>query len=180
LIAPGVGTRPLGDRVKQTLFAILEPELRRKAFLDLFAGSGAAGIEALSRGADRAVFVERHTGTIEAIRANLVATGLAGPAAEVVRADAVSWLAAHGQTAGPFAAILLDPPYDHPELLEAALRAIADAGPGGILGRGGTAVAKHFWKTPPPGGIGLLRSARERRFGETTLTFLRWPDEEDG
>jgi 16S rRNA (guanine966-N2)-methyltransferase len=180
LIAPGEGTRPLGDRVKQTLFAILEPELRRSAFLDLFAGSGAAGIEALSRGADRAVFVERHTGTIEAIRANLVATGLAGPAAEVVRADAVGWLAAQGRTAGPFAAILLDPPYDHPELLEAALRAIADAGPGGILDRGGTAVAKHFWKTPPLAGIGLLRSARERRFGETTLTFLRWPDEEDG
>jgi hypothetical protein len=41
-------------------------------------------------------------------------------------------------------------------------------------------VAKHFWKTPPPAEIGLLRSARERRFGETTLTFLRWADEEDG
>ena len=59
LDAPGPGTRPLGDRVKQTLFAILEPDLRGAAFLDLFAGSGAAGIEALSRGAARATFVER-------------------------------------------------------------------------------------------------------------------------
>jgi 16S rRNA (guanine(966)-N(2))-methyltransferase RsmD len=180
LIAPGEGARPLGDRVKQTLFAILEPEIRGRSFLDLFAGSGAAGIEALSRGAARAVFVERHTGTLEAIRANLAATGLAGPHAQVVRADAPSWLAAHGPTAGPFAAILLDPPYDRPELLQAALGAIAERGPGGILDRGGTAVAKHFWKTPPPAEIGLLRSARERRFGETTLTFLRWADEEDG
>ncbi|MFL5678988.1 MAG: RsmD family RNA methyltransferase, partial [Chloroflexota bacterium] len=55
LVAPGEGTRPLADRVKETLFAILEPELRGARFLDLFAGSGAAGIEALSRGADAAV-----------------------------------------------------------------------------------------------------------------------------
>ena len=59
LDAPGPGTRPLADRVKQTLFAILEPDLPRARFLDLFAGSGAAGIEALSRGAAHATFVER-------------------------------------------------------------------------------------------------------------------------
>ena len=62
LDAPGPGTRPLADRVKQTLFAILEPDLPGARFLDLFAGSGAAGIEALSRGAAHATFVERDRG----------------------------------------------------------------------------------------------------------------------
>ena len=178
LAAPGEGTRPLGDRVKQTLFAILEPALRGRAFLDLFAGSGAAGIEALSRGAASAVFVERADGAAAVIGRNLAATGLAGPAARVVRGDAVKWLAREGTTAGPFAAVLVDPPYDRPALLEQALGAIAAAGPGGILESDGVVVAKHFAKAGVPGGVGLLRSARERRFGETTLTFLRWAAED--
>lgn len=191
LASPGEGTRPLGDRVKQTLFAILEPTIRNRAFLDLFAGSGAGGIEALSRGAERAVFVERDQGALEIIERNLRATGLVGPPARVVHGKASRWLEDHGPHVGPFAVALLDPPYDHPELLEAALAAIAAAGPGGILDEDGIIAAKHFWKSPPPAEIGLLRSVRERRFGETTLTFLRWApvtpaeaeasvDEEDG
>jgi 16S rRNA (guanine966-N2)-methyltransferase len=187
LVAPGEGTRPIGDRVKQTLFAILEPTLRRRSFLDLFAGSGAAGIEALSRGAELAVFVERDAGAIAAIERNLAATGLAGASARVVRSQVGSWFNANaraleqgtGTGVGPFAAILIDPPYELPELAAAALESIAAAGPGGILEADGVVVAKHFWKTPPP-EVRLLRSARERRFGETTLTFLRWANEEDG
>ncbi len=196
LVSPGEGTRPLGDRVKQTLFAILEPTIRGRAFLDLFAGSGAAGIEALSRGAEEAVFVERDAGAIRAIERNLAAAGFAPPRARVVRSQVGTWLntlsreggagiGARGPVrVGPFAAILVDPPYDLPELTQAALEAIEVAGPGGLLEPDGVVVAKHFWKTPPA-GVGLLRSARERRFGETGLTFLRWaepaPDgEEDG
>ena len=76
LLAPGPATRPLADRVKQTLFAILEPDLPGAAVLDLFAGSGAAGIEALSRGAARAVFVDRDAAAVRTIRANLDRTGL--------------------------------------------------------------------------------------------------------
>lgn len=184
LVSPGEGTRPLGDRVKQTLFAILEPTIRGRAFLDLFAGSGAGGIEALSRGAALAVFVERDAGAVAAIQRNLAATNLAGPNARIDRSQVGSWFNAlakrDARPAGPFAAILIDPPYDLPELLVAALESIAAAGPGAILEREGVVVAKHFWKTPPPAQIGLLRSARERRFGETTLTFLRWADAEEG
>jgi 16S rRNA (guanine966-N2)-methyltransferase len=183
LVSPGEGTRPLGDRVKQALFAILEPAIRGRAFLDLFAGSGAAGIEALSRGAASAVFVERDAGAVAAIQRNLAATGLAGPAARVDRSQVGSWFNAlekdGGRPAGPFAAILVDPPYDLPELLAASLDAIASAGPGAILETDGVVIAKHFWKTPPPARIGLLRSARERRFGETSLTFLRWADADE-
>lgn len=178
LISPGEGTRPIGDRVKETLFAILEPVIRDRAFLDLFAGSGAAGIEALSRGAARAVFVERDPGAIKAIEHNLAATGFAGPRARIARSQVGTWFNKDAAHAGPFAAIVIDPPYDLPELLEAALESISAAGPGAILEPDGVVVAKHFWKSPPPARIGLLRSARERRFGETTLTFLRWANEE--
>ena len=173
LIAPGPGTRPLGDRLKEALFAILEPGLRDRAFLDLFAGSGAAGIEALSRGAARAVFVERDPGAIRAIQANLAATGL-GAAATVARADGIAWLAGEGRAIGSFAAALVDPPYDQPELLVGAIEAFSAAGPGAILETDGVLVAKHFAKAPMRAEIGLLRSVRERRFGESALTFLRW------
>jgi len=179
LLAPGEGTRPLGDRVKQTLFAILEPQIRGGAFLDLFAGSGAAGIEALSRGADRAVFVDRDADAVRTIEANLMATRLRDRAT-VVRADALKWLKGEGRRTGPFAAVVVDPPYDRIELLTTALELIAGSVPGSaeapetILGPDGIVVAKHFWKTAVPAEIGLLRSVRERRFGETALTFLRW------
>lgn len=178
LASPGEGTRPIGDRVKETLFAILEPVIRDRAFLDLFAGSGAAGIEALSRGAARATFVERDPGAIGTIERNLAATGFAGPRARIARSQVGTWFNKDAAQAGAFAAVLIDPPYDLPELLAAALESIAAAGPGGILEADGVAVAKHFSKTPPPARIGLLRSARERRFGETTLTFMRWADDE--
>ena len=173
LKAPKSDARPMADRVKQTLFAILEPQLRGRAFLDLFAGSGAGGIEALSRGADRAVLVDREREAVATIEANLRAAHFGEPQARIARADAMAWLADAGTRSGPFAVILLDPPYDQPELLRAALAAIAAAGPDGILATDGVAVAKHFWRDPPPVG-GLLASVRERRFGETALTFHRW------
>jgi 16S rRNA G966 N2-methylase RsmD len=97
----------------------------------------------------------------------------------IVRSQVGTWFNSGARPGAPFAAILIDPPYDLPELLEAALASIAEAGPGGLLARDGVVVAKHFWKTPPPARIGLLRSGRERRFGETTLTFLGWTNEED-
>jgi 16S rRNA (guanine966-N2)-methyltransferase len=171
LAAPGEGTRPLADRVKQALFAILEPDLPGARVLDLFAGSGAGGIEALSRGAAAAVFVDRDPGTVATIKANLARTHLTGASAIVVRADAVRWAAdAAGPVAGPYDLVLVDPPYDRPELLAAALERL---GTGRLLGPDGQVVAKHFWKDRPPDRVGLLASVRERRFGETALTFYR-------
>ena len=169
LEAPGPGTRPIGDRVKQTLFAILEPDLPGARVLDLFAGSGAAGIEALSRGAAAATVVERDARACAVITANLTRTRLDGPAASVVRADALAWLsAATARGAGRFDIVIADPPYDEPSLLTGAL-----AGLDAHLAPGARVVAKHFWRDPPPATVGLLASERERRFGETTLTFYR-------
>ena len=168
LDAPGPTTRPLGDRVKQTLFAILEPDLPGATFLDLFAGSGAAGIEALSRGAARATFVERDQRAIGVIRTNLERTHLADRAT-IVRADAVAWLADPDRSADkPVTLAVLDPPYDEPATMAAALEAL-----GPLLAPTARVVAKHFWRDAPPPRVGLLASDRERRFGETALTFYR-------
>jgi 16S rRNA (guanine966-N2)-methyltransferase len=177
LEAPGEGTRPLADRVKQTLFAILEPDLRGARFLDLFAGSGAAGIEALSRGAAHATFVERDPGAIRVIQANLDRTRLLGSGrVTVARADALAWLR-HADRSGEPAIdmALVDPPYDDDAALGGALDALAP-----LLAPNARVVAKHFWRTRPPTAVGLLASERERRFGETALTFYRRGDPTPG
>lgn len=184
LLAPGPGTRPLADRVKQTLFAILEPDLPGARVLDLFAGSGAAGIEALSRGAGSAIFVERDPAAAAVIGDNLARTGLAGPAARVVRADALGYLASRAAADGPFDLIVVDPPYAETDLLARTLAALGGRGAAAadaraaaagarVLAPGCRVVAKHFWRDRPPAVVGLLASERERRFGETALTFYR-------
>ncbi len=176
LAAPGAGTRPLTDRVKQTLFAIVDADLDGAVVLDLFAGSGAGGIEALSRGAASAIFVEHDAGAAKTIADNLRRTHLADRA-RVVRRDALAWLAdpAGAAADGPFDLVLVDPPYaDTGSLLRALELSGEHVRPGGRV------VAKHFWRDPPPARVGLLASERERRFGETALTFYRrlgHPDE---
>ncbi|MEX2185101.1 MAG: 16S rRNA (guanine(966)-N(2))-methyltransferase RsmD [Chloroflexota bacterium] len=170
LDAPGAGTRPLGDRVKQTLFAVLEPDLPGARFLDLFAGSGAGGIEALSRGASHVAFVEHDAGAARVIVANLARAHLGdADRVTVVRQDVVGWLRDPARDAEPlWDLVLLDPPYGEPALLERALEAV-----GRLLAPDGRAVAKHFWREVPPDRVGLLASERARRFGETALTFYR-------
>jgi 16S rRNA (guanine966-N2)-methyltransferase len=170
LDAPGPGTRPLGDRVKQTLFAMLEPDLPGARFLDLFAGSGAAGIEALSRGAGHATFVERDAAATAVIVGNLARTHLGAPdRVTIVRSDVLGWLrdaARHGER--PWDLVVIDPPYEDTAALAAALTAV-----GGLVAPSGRVVAKHFWRDAPPERAGLLASERVRRFGETALTFYR-------
>jgi 16S rRNA (guanine966-N2)-methyltransferase len=156
--------------VKQTLFAILEPELAGAHVLDLFAGSGAGGIEALSRGAASATFVEKDQGAAAVIDANLRATALAGPAAAIIRWDVVQWLA-EPSAAVPFDIVLVDPPYAQTELLGRVLGMLGEAD--APLTPAARVVAKHFWRDRPPERVGMLAVERERRFGETALTFYR-------
>jgi 16S rRNA (guanine966-N2)-methyltransferase len=171
LVAPDEGTRPMGDRVKQTLFAIIEPGLPGAAVLDLFAGSGGGGIEALSRGAARAVFVERDVTAVKCIGENLTKAHVA-QRGHVVKGDAVGYVIDKAAADGPFDFVLVDPPYAETGLMEAALKRLgADQ-----LGREAVVIAKHFWRTPPPESIGLLASFRSKRFGETALTFYRRTD----
>src|ERR1035437_10315320 len=128
LLAPGEGTRPMGDRVKQTLFAILEPKLPGAKVLDLFAGSGAGGIEALSRGAARAVFVERDQTAVRSIGENLARARVADRGM-VHKADAIAYLRDRAAAEGPVGVVMVDPPYAETALMETALARRRDPPP---------------------------------------------------
>ena len=110
LIAPkGMDTRPTGDKIKETLFNILQPELYGANFLDLFAGSGAIGIEALSRGASKASFIEKDREALKCIRSNLETTHMTDRA-NVYGVDVLSFL--HGlNSKDKFDIVFMDPPY---------------------------------------------------------------------
>jgi 16S rRNA (guanine966-N2)-methyltransferase len=113
LVAPKGAARPTTDRLKEALFASLGPHRTDEAVvLDLYAGSGALAIEALSRGATRAVLVDRDAAAEAAIRANLATTGF-GEVATVVRSPVATFLR-DDDPGGPFDLVLLDPPYDVP------------------------------------------------------------------
>lgn len=163
LAAPrGRATRPITDRVKETLFAILGERVPEARMADLYAGSGAIGIEALSRGAVSVDFVERDRAALDALRANLERTQLADGAA-VHAADVERYLAS--VEGGGWDLAILDPPYETRAMV-APLRALLPR-----LAPGASVVIKHFWRTELP-EVGGLSVERQRRFGETMLTFL--------
>lgn len=118
----GEGLRPTTDRVRETLFNWLQPVIAGARCLDLFSGSGALGLEALSRGASQVVFLERNPRAVKALKENLAL--LQATNAEVHQADALAWL--HGR-AEPFDVIFLDPPFRQ-NLLAPALKLLAEGG----------------------------------------------------
>ena len=157
----GRGTRPITDRVKETLFAIIGPEVIDAAVLDLYAGSGAIGIEALSRGARLATFVEHGREACAVIRRNLERTRLVD-SGTVVGSTVERFLDLPPTEA--YDIVVLDPPYDDPTT--PALQRLQPH-----LARPATVVVKHFWRTEIA-APDWLTAVRSRRFGETALTFL--------
>lgn len=155
-------TRPITDRVKESLFGILGERVPGARVLDLYAGSGAIGIEALSRGAASCVFVERGREALAVLRRNLERTGLGDRA--VVRGEAVERYLA-GPELPRFELVMLDPPFAEHAIL-APLEAVRP-----LLAPGALVVVRTFWRTdvPLPAAMVLVR---QRRFGETMLTFL--------
>jgi 16S rRNA (guanine966-N2)-methyltransferase len=160
-------TRPITDRVKETLFGILGERVPDARVADLYAGSGAVGIEALSRGAAHADLVERGREALLAIRHNLERTGLTATAS-VHGGDVLRFLG--GAESGTYDIAVLDPPYDERAILAPLERLVPHLAPGA------TVVVKHHWRTLVPLPPGLVHR-RERRFGETTLTFLERVEE---
>lgn len=165
--AEGLETRPTTDRIKETLFNMMAFDLPMAEFLDLFSGSGAIGIEALSRGAKRAVFVEQSAVCGKIIRENLLHTGLAENA-ELMETDVLAALAKLIEREAQFDMIFLDPPYKA-GLLEPVLEKIVA---GGLLKKDGYIIAEYGAKNPPAPVQGLT-VVREKKYKTTEICFLR-------
>lgn len=134
IAVPPAGTRPMADRVRESLFAVLEPRIVGARFADLCAGSGAVGIEALSRGAAHALLVERSREAAQIIQTNVSALKLADRVT-LQCADALAALAALSASVASFDLIVADPPYDDAALADGILACCA--APGGPLAAGG-------------------------------------------
>jgi 16S rRNA (guanine966-N2)-methyltransferase len=175
----GTGTRPTSDRAREGLFGALEARLGAGlsgvAALDLFAGTGALGLEALSRGASRAVFVESDESAAGALEANVAALG-AGERTTVVRGDAFAGASARAVALGPFALLLLDPPYRIEQALvwEAVERLDRD----GCLDADPLIVYEHLRsaEVSAPAGFEALRTYV---YGDTAMTLFG-RDDSDG
>ena len=169
LVTPrGAVTRPTADQVRIALMDTLMPWLPDAHLLDLFAGAGGVGLEALSRGAARVTFVERDARAVAALRDNVAALGVA-EAARVVRDDVARAVAGLARQDERFGIVFLDPPYEG-DLTASTLAALGD---GAVLTAGALVIAQHLTKRAPAEIAGILRAFRTRRFGETTLTFFR-------
>ena len=156
---PGDATRPTSDRVREALFSVLAARVSGARVLDLFAGSGALGIEALSRGAAPATFVHTAPAALRAIRANLDAIGAT---ADVRRADARRFLGSASAAARQYDLVFLDPPYRLAGRLGSELTAALPA----VLAPGAAVVAESDRRAPLELGLPILD---ERRYGDTLI-----------
>ena len=162
----GLGTRPTTDRIKESLFNIIQNDLYDAAFLDLFAGTGAMGIEALSRGAQKAVFVEIEKKNIEIIHENLTSTKLMENA-EVLHKDVLSTIKGLYERDMKFDIIFMDPPYNKGYNIE-VIHQITQYD---ILNDEGILIIERAAEDIIPKDISL-KIFKERNYGSTTMTFL--------
>ncbi|MBI3610860.1 MAG: 16S rRNA (guanine(966)-N(2))-methyltransferase RsmD [Nitrospirae bacterium] len=161
----GAETRPTSDKVKEAIFSILGNRVVDARVLDLFAGTGAIGIEALSRGAARVDFVESDKATADILAQNLAACGFQ-VRAESHRTDAFKFLK---QIRQPYDLVFADPPY-HTWQLKKLLPAL---GQGDIITPDGVLVVEHFRKASIPNEIGPLEAVKSYYYGDTVLTLYR-------
>ena len=170
LVTPrGHGTRPTADQVRIALMDTLMPSLPGARVLDLFAGAGAVGLEALSRGAAHVTLVERDARALAAIHQNVAALGVEAQV-RVLAGDVARALPRLAREGARFDVVFLDPPYETtlgPETLEWL-------GEGRLTGPDSIVIAQHFTKRAAAlAPLPALAPWRTRRFGETTLTFFR-------
>lgn len=156
---PGLDTRPTPDRLREALFNILAPHIEGAAFLDLYAGTGAVGIEALSRGARKALFVESGRAALRVLRENLQSLGLES------RAEVRPGKAAALAGASDADIVFLDPPYGLEHEYETVLRRLGRRPPGLVI-------AQHDVRTKLAESYGALRRRRLLRQGDNCLSFF--------
>lgn len=166
LTLEGEAVRPTTDRVKEALFSILQFQIEGRRVLDLFAGSGQLGLEALSRGAREAVFVDAGREPVSVVEKNIAATGLSENA-RVMHMDYAAFLLHRND---PFDVAFLDPPY-RTGLLEKALPLTA-----AVMNRGGVIVCEHPMDEDAPETAGEFVKTRDYRYGKILLSVYRHKD----
>jgi 16S rRNA (guanine966-N2)-methyltransferase len=163
----GRDVRPTSDRVKESLFAILAGRIAEAAVADFFAGTGNLGLEALSRGAASAVFIDASPASLALVRENAARAQLA-ERAEFLRQDALAAAGRFARDGRAFDLIFCDPPYN--KGLAAAILEKIDAA--NLLRPGGVVIIEHSRHESLPAGLAHLKISRTERYGETLLTFL--------
>jgi 16S rRNA (guanine(966)-N(2))-methyltransferase RsmD len=157
---PGLAVRPTPDRLRETLFNVLAPEIEGTVFLDAYAGTGAVGIEALSRGARRIVLFERNPAAVAVIQDNLSSLLVSSEAA-VFRGNALTLIPKH-----PADIAFIDPPYQHIRDYQAALESLGETGCELVI-------AQHDTRTELPETVAALKRSRVLRQGSNVLSFYR-------
>lgn len=166
----GVDVRPTTDRIKEAVFSIIQFQIEGRSFLDLFAGSGQMGIEALSRGAKEAVFVDSSRKSVEVIKKNL-AVLKSSENAKVLNTDSLGYLSVKPQS---FDVAFLDPPYSS-DLLERALPMVA-----AVMNKGGIIICESTLDKKLPQTCGDFVLKKEYRYGKIKIsTYSRVDDEEE-
>lgn len=162
---PGMGTRPTTDKVKEAIFSMIGPYFQGGTALDLFAGTGGLGIEALSRGMDRAIFIDTDKKSIDIVRENLRTAGMEGKA-EVYRNDASRALKALSKRNIRFDLVFLDPPYrlKHADELMLAMQEF------GLLNERAVIVVEHAADHTYREAFGGFAGRRHAVYGETAVT----------
>lgn len=163
---PGETVRPTPERVKEALFNILQFSIEGRSFLDLFAGTGQIGLEALSRGAARCTFVDSGKLSLPYLKKNIAAASF-GESARVYEGDFAAFLAGNRER---FDLAFLDPPY-RTGLLQRALLAVPDH-----MAPGGTVICEHPSDESVPDGAGPFQKVRSYRYGKIMLTVYRRED----
>lgn len=167
---PGLGTRPTSDRLRETLFNVLAPRVEGARFLDLYAGSGAVGLEALSRGAAHVTFVERAAAAVNVLRGNLEELGVRE--GYKIQSGSVRGFLERGKRKGElgFDVIYLDPPWDAADEYVGALSLLGGSG-GGVIAEGGVVIAEHRKKDRLGAEFGRLQRTRLLEQGDAGLSF---------
>lgn len=167
--AKGWELRPTAGLVRGAIFNILGPRIQEAVVLDLFAGTGALGIEALSRGASRAVFVDHSPASLAIIKSNIHSCGLES-AATTLRQDATRNLSGLTGMGPVFDLVFMDPPYDH----KAVNSALISMDNSGVLKPGALVVAEHSPREPIQTDSGPYVLRDERKYGRTIVSFLEY------
>ena len=163
----GISVRPTQDRVREAIFNIIREIIPESRILDLYAGSGAFGIEALSRGAKEAIFVDNSLSCIKTIRSNLSILDENNTSSQVLKIDALKAISRLGEEKGKFDIIFLDPPY-HKDIAKNTLIKLDACD---ILSQRSFVIAEHFKKDTVPEELGNMNLFRTKKYGDTIISF---------